>query len=216
MDSFGALALATEPPTEALLERPPKNVAHKKQSLLSPEMYKMILGQSLYQTVVLLGGVVALPYYKQDGVQVLSQLEINSIIFNSFIMCQLFNLIACRKINPKEYNIFAGLHKNFVFLLILLLEAVVQFFLVGFTIGKENDDGSPERILFFLDWIGVIFETAPLNIWAWLFCIGIGFVGFIWGIILRFIPVPAEKNYKGDLDEDDEEGEKQSLLVNSK
>ena len=99
MDSFGALALATEPPTMALLDRPPKNVAHKKQSLLSPEMWKMILGQSAYQTFVLLGGLFLIPYASEQitGTEYTEAMTY-TIIFNSFILCQLFNLIACRKV----------------------------------------------------------------------------------------------------------------------
>lgn len=97
MDSFGALALATEGPTDALLERPPKNVAHKKQSLISPEMWKMILGQSAYQTFVLLGGLFLIPVIFSDVES--GSLEHYTIIFNAFIICQLFNLIACRKVS---------------------------------------------------------------------------------------------------------------------
>lgn len=46
MDTFAALALATEPPNDTLLDRPP--VKHD-DSLLTPDMMKTIIGQSIYQ-----------------------------------------------------------------------------------------------------------------------------------------------------------------------
>lgn len=104
-----------------------------------------------------------------------------------------------------------------MFLAILIGEFVVQILLVGFTFdGHVDSDGNPERLIPFLDWIGVIFATVPLQWDGWLFCLGVGLVGFVWGFLLRFIPVPAEKNYKGDLFEDEEEEggerEKEHLL----
>merc|ERR1712137_280865 len=214
MDSFGALALATEPPTMALLERQPKNVAHPKQSLISPEMWKMILGQAVYQTFVLLGGLFFIPDLDENVPR--DSVLHYTLIFNAFIFCQLFNLVACRKINKGEYNVFAGLHKNIVFLVILLGEVVVQVLLVGITWEGhvDEDDGTQKRLIPYLDWIGVIFETEPLAWQGWMFCIAVGFVGFIWGLILRFIPTPAEKNYKGEIftEEDEEESEKVPLI----
>lgn len=220
MDSFGALALATEAPTMALLNRPPLNVAHKKTSLLSPEMWKMILGQGLYQVLVLLFGVFFLEGLLADTkYPVTSELHLNTLIFNSFIACQLFNLVACRKVNPKEFNILSGIHTNWIFIVILIFEFLVQFFLIGVCFDKcptETDEDS-ERLLPWLDWIGTIFETQALSIYEHLICTGVGFVGLIWGIFLRFIPTPEEKRYKGDVDfdleeENEEEGEKHSLL----
>eukprot|EP01066_Platyproteum_vivax_P018801 Platyproteum_vivax@DN759_c0_g1_i1.p1 len=46
MDTLGAIALATEPPTDALLDRLPHS---RHEYLVSKEMWKNILGQSIYQ-----------------------------------------------------------------------------------------------------------------------------------------------------------------------
>lgn len=92
----------------------------------------------------------------------------------------------------------------------------MQILLVGFTWdGHLDGDGNQERIIPYLDWLGVIFATVPLQWDGWLFCFLVGIGGFTWGFLLRFIPVPAEKNYKGDLftdEEEDPEQEKQLLL----
>ena len=51
MDTFAALALATEPPTDALLDRQP---AKKSDAIVNSVMWRNILGQSLFQIIVLL------------------------------------------------------------------------------------------------------------------------------------------------------------------
>merc|ERR1719163_2432648 len=50
MDSLGALALANEPPTDALLERAPYG---KHRGLLTYEMVMNMFGQATYQLIVL-------------------------------------------------------------------------------------------------------------------------------------------------------------------
>ena len=50
MDSLASLALATEVPKDDLLKRPPYR---KKEYIISNKMVKHILGQALYQAVIL-------------------------------------------------------------------------------------------------------------------------------------------------------------------
>ena len=51
----------------------------------------------------------------------------NSMVFNTFIFLQLFNEINARKIED-EYNVFAGLHRNFIFLGVLFISVFFQVF----------------------------------------------------------------------------------------
>lgn len=51
MDTFASLALATEPPTDALLEREPHN---RNEYIVSRKMFKHIIGQSIYQMIIIL------------------------------------------------------------------------------------------------------------------------------------------------------------------
>jgi len=46
MDTMAALALATEPPSDEVLNRPPHS---KKTPLISFHMWRMIIGQSIFQ-----------------------------------------------------------------------------------------------------------------------------------------------------------------------
>lgn len=50
MDTFASLALATEPPTEALLLRRPYG---RNKPLISRTMMKNILGQGVYQLIII-------------------------------------------------------------------------------------------------------------------------------------------------------------------
>ncbi|EGR33372.1 hypothetical protein IMG5_055150 [Ichthyophthirius multifiliis] len=51
MDTFASLALATEPPTEELLQRKPHN---RDEYIISKKMFKHIIGQSIFQFAILL------------------------------------------------------------------------------------------------------------------------------------------------------------------
>lgn len=51
MDTLGSLALATEPPTEELLNRAPHS---KNQYIISKTMFKHIIGQAIFQFTVLM------------------------------------------------------------------------------------------------------------------------------------------------------------------
>ena len=51
MDTLGSLALATENPTEELLERKPHS---RDDYIISKTMFKHILGQALFQLIILI------------------------------------------------------------------------------------------------------------------------------------------------------------------
>lgn len=44
-----------------------------------------------------------------------------TIIFNAFIMMQLFNMINARKLGERQFNIFAGFFNNWLFIVIYAL-----------------------------------------------------------------------------------------------
>lgn len=84
MDTLGALALATEPPTDELMKRAPVG---KKGNFISNVMWRNILGQSFYQFMVIWYlQVKGKGMFSLDGPD--SDLTLNTIIFNSFVFCQ--------------------------------------------------------------------------------------------------------------------------------
>ena len=95
MDTLGALALATEPPNDGLMNRPPVG---RGESFITNSMWRNIIGQSIYQLIVL--GVLNF-----DGKNVLglegpdATVVLNTFIFNTFVFCQ----VLCRSLLGSAY-----------------------------------------------------------------------------------------------------------------
>jgi len=94
-----------------------------------------------------------------------------SIIFNTFIWCQIFNEYSSRNLFD-EQNPFRGLHKNFTFLYVSL-----------FTIGAQ---------VFLIELGGDYVKTSHLNVYTWLICIGLGLGVFVVGFLMRLIPIKED------------------------
>lgn len=166
MDTFAALALATEPPIPDLLNRKPYG---RTESLITKKMWYSIIGQAFYQLAVLLG----LYYFGEKIVfgstKLATSSEINrTIVFNAFVLCQAFNEFNSRKINF-EMNIFAGLHRSFMFLLIFVITIGAQALIVTFG--------------------GRFTQTVPLNWYQWLVCAVLGIGSIPFGYVLRIVAV---------------------------
>lgn len=91
MDTLAALALATDPPPDSILDRKPEP---KGSSIISTTMWKMILGQSVYQLAITL----LLYYGSSHGILPLPESEtpiphdqIATLVFNTFVWMQIFN-----------------------------------------------------------------------------------------------------------------------------
>ncbi|XP_073655729.1 plasma membrane calcium-transporting ATPase 3 isoform X9 [Tursiops truncatus] len=127
MDTFASLALATEPPTESLLLRKPYG---RDKPLISRTMMKNILGHAAYQltTIFTLLFVGELFFDIDSGRNAplhSPPSEHYTIIFNTFVMMQLFNEINARKIHG-ERNVFHGIFGNPIFCTIVLGTFVIQ------------------------------------------------------------------------------------------
>lgn len=86
MDTFAALALATDPPSPSILDRRPEP---KSAPLVSLTMWKMIIVQSIYQLAVTLTLNFA-------GNQILGytgtkQESLETVVFNTYVWMQFFN-----------------------------------------------------------------------------------------------------------------------------
>eukprot|EP01099_Mayorella_cantabrigiensis_P000660 TRINITY_DN1290_c0_g1_i1.p1 TRINITY_DN1290_c0_g1~~TRINITY_DN1290_c0_g1_i1.p1 ORF type:complete len:959 (-),score=237.92 TRINITY_DN1290_c0_g1_i1:216-3092(-) len=171
MDTMAALALGTERPTPDLLERKPINV--HEQRLISNIMARNIIGQGLYQVLVLLFLLWCAPF--------MWDVPRNSdhhftLIFNAFVWCQIFNEINSRKISD-ESNIMQNFFANWIFSAILVITAALQILIVEFG--------------------GHAFHTHPLDVGQWLICVLIGLLSIPLGVVLRMIPVPPMPEPKG-------------------
>ncbi|MEQ2187302.1 ATPase, Ca transporting, plasma membrane, partial [Goodea atripinnis] len=127
MDTFASLALATEPPTESLLLRKPYG---RNKPLISRTMMKNILGQAVYQLIIIFTLLFAgeklfdidsgrnAPLHAPPS-------EHYTVVFNTFVMMQLFNEINARKIHG-ERNVFEGIFNNLIFCSIVFGTFVIQ------------------------------------------------------------------------------------------
>ncbi|GJC99206.1 calcium-transporting ATPase [Colletotrichum higginsianum] len=130
MDTFAALALATDPPTEKILDRLPQG---KKAPLITINMWKMIIGQAIFQlTATLILHFAGNAIFGYDSHNEDQQLELDSMIFNTFVWMQIFNEFNNRRLDNK-FNIFEGVHRNYFFIVIncIMVGAQVAIIYVG-------------------------------------------------------------------------------------
>jgi calcium-translocating P-type ATPase len=133
MDSFAALALATEVPDEKLLLTQPFG---QTESIITPCMWKHILGHSLYQTlwlltVLFLGPVI---FDTDNGIdkKLGEPSQHFTIFFNLFVFFQIFNEFNCRKLKDDQRNVLQNIETNRLFLGIMAVTVLVQALLVQF------------------------------------------------------------------------------------
>jgi Ca2+-transporting ATPase len=173
MDSMGALALATEPPSPHLMERKPFG---RSAPLVNREMWRNIVVMSVYQLIVclvlLFAGQDLLGIDETDGDAHYRTLRVNSVIFNTFVFMQIFSEINSRKIT--EWNVFEGIQDSPIFCFIIFLTIGTQ---AAFIEGVGRTVVGPA--------IGFMNLTGG----EWAVCIVIGFCALPVGFIARQLPL---------------------------
>nr|XP_043609066.1 putative calcium-transporting ATPase 11, plasma membrane-type [Erigeron canadensis] len=163
MDTLGALALATEPPHDGLMKRPPIG---RDVNFITKVMWRNIIGQSVYQLIVL--GILQF-----DGKNLLnlngpdSTAVLNTMIFNTFVFCQVFNEINSR--DMEKINVLKGMLESWVFMLVMVCTVTFQIIIV--------------------ELLGTFASTVPLSWSLWLTSILLGAISLPIGAALKYIPV---------------------------
>jgi len=159
MDTFAALALATEPPNEQVMEVPPRN---PEAFIISKPMAVSIFSVGSIFLVFLAGFLL---YIQQD--KLVTPYEL-SLFFTTFVMLQFWNIFNARCFGLKQ-SAFANLGSNWSFLGITVVILIGQILMVQFG--------------------GYVFRTVPLSLTDWLLIIGstsiVLWVGEIWRLISR-------------------------------
>ena len=187
MDTFGAVALGTEPPTLELFDRPP---FLQKASLVGKTLQRNILAQSGFQLFVLCfilfngssifqkedgtpikHGNVCLNFRDEDDeTSVCEKWDYThyTIVFNVFVFFQIFNEINSRSAHGNNWKAtLKGFQNNIYFPLILIMVTGVQFCLVQL--------------------FGDFVKTTPLSTGHWIASILIGFFSIPIGMIMRYV-----------------------------
>lgn len=126
MDTFAALALATDPAEERSLDRKPENRA---APVVTPDMLKQILGQAAFQVIACLTLHFAGFQILGETRTVDSMARLDTLVFNVFVFCQVFGCINARRLD-RDWNVFADIHRNAYFLAILAIMAGGQVLIV--------------------------------------------------------------------------------------
>ena len=167
MDTLAALALATDPPTRSILDRKPEP---KSAPLISLTMWKMIIGQSIFQLAV-----TFIVYYA--GPQIMNlppttgerngDRRMQALIFNVFVWMQIFNQYNCRRLDNK-FNFFEGITKNYFFMIIqvIIIAGQVMIIFVG----------------------DIAFSVTRIDGVSWAVSIVLGLLSIPVGLVIRCIP----------------------------
>lgn len=185
MDILAAAALATDPPTPGILKRQPEP---RNAHIVSPTMWKMIIGQAIYQLAVIFSlHYVGKEYFSPPGGTAYRH---QAFVFNTYIFLQVFNqwkygycflfpdalllslsvlltYHSCRR-SDNNLNIFVGVHRNPWFLLVQTITVAGQIIIVF----KGGD----------------AFKTEPLTGVQWVWSILFGFLTLPIGAGIRMIP----------------------------
>ncbi|RHZ44952.1 putative P-type calcium ATPase [Aspergillus thermomutatus] len=163
MDTFAALALATDPPTAHILDRRPEP---RSAPLITLTMWKMIIGQSIYQLVVTLvlnfAGKSIFHLHSGEDME-----RLKTTVFNTFVWMQIFNQWNSRRID-NGLNIFEGIFRNRWFI-------GIQFIIVGGQI-----------LIVFVG--GQAFSVKPLLGYQWGVSLVLGVISLPIAVIIRLIP----------------------------
>ncbi|XP_064959566.1 calcium-transporting ATPase 7, plasma membrane-type-like [Musa acuminata AAA Group] len=159
MDTMGALALATDRPTKELMKKPPVG---RTEPLITNIMWRNLTTQAMFQVAVLL----VLQFRGQSIFGVREEVN-NTLIFNTFVLCQVFNEFNARKLEKK--NVFEGMRTNKLFLGIVAVTVFLQVMMVEF--------------------LREFAGTVRLDWEQWGICVGIAAVSWPIGWLVKCIPV---------------------------
>jgi P-type Ca2+ transporter type 2B len=172
MDTFAALALATEPPSADLLKEKPHS---REDAIVTSSMWRNIIGQSIFQIIVLtcllfLGNpVFGIPtrvdenelWTEENGV-------LFTMVFHTFVFMQIFNEFNSKKLKSTEFNVFEGLFNNPLFIIIEGMTILIQ--------------------ILFVHYGGRALKVSRLDLNHHLICIGIGSLSLVVGVLVKLLP----------------------------
>ncbi|KAJ6381172.1 hypothetical protein OIU77_029958 [Salix suchowensis] len=147
-----------------------------KEPLITNIMWRNLLIQAAYQVSVLL--VLnfrgrSLLGLEHETPQRANNVK-NTLIFNAFVFCQIFNEFNARK--PDEFNVFKGITKNHLFIAIVGITLVLQVIIIEF--------------------VGKFTSTVRLNWKQWLISAVIAFISWPLAAVGKLIPVPQTPLHK--------------------
>ena len=171
MDSLASLALATGRPDPMLLNEKPYGKDHNFVDPRGP-LPKHIIGQAIYQLAVLawlLGpapDALGIPHHIAGNGPSIH----HTLVFNTFVMMQLFNQLNARVVNDSE-DILDNIKGETLFQWVLCSEFILQVVIVQYG--------------------AVFFNTTGLSLEAWGVSIGFGLASLVLRKVLSSVALPV-------------------------
>ncbi|OVA11020.1 Cation-transporting P-type ATPase [Macleaya cordata] len=160
MNTLGALAMATDRPTENLMGKPSVS---RMEPLITNIMWRNLTAQALYQVAVLL-----ILQFKGEIIFGVNENVKDTMIFNAFVLCQVVNEFNVR--TREKTNAFEGVLQNkMLFLRIVGITVILQVVMVEF--------------------LKKFAGTERLNWGQWGVCIGIAVVCWPISWVAKCIPI---------------------------
>jgi len=160
MDSMGALALATEKPSESLLDRKP---VAKTDSLVSPMMWRNIGVMAAFQLAVLYL-LMTQPETLGFGIVEFRSRYHYTLLFNVFVWMQIFNEFNSRRLDNTP-DCLSGVLTSTIFMGVIISTVVVQYL--------------------FIEYGGDYTKTVELSTEDWIRTVGIAAIGLPVGFVVR-------------------------------
>jgi magnesium-transporting ATPase (P-type) len=197
MDILAAIALGTEEPRTESSRDPPKRISRKEQ-IIDARMWRQILVMSAYQLIVMLilmffgsliffensFNLITTPIRDPVSREATDRLKLNTILFYSFILMNLFNQINCRNLDQHNINAFDKIWTNLVFIIVLILEFVVSMAMIR---GGANP------------LVSKIIGTAAITENQHIVCWCLGFSVLVVNIIIKKIPMEPFENFESNV-----------------
>jgi Ca2+-transporting ATPase len=150
MDTFAALALATEPADASVMNDRPRG---RSEFIISGAMARSIFGWGILFVIVLVGLLLWMKSRSESGVVSTRDL---TIFYSVFVMLQFWNIFNARRFGSVR-SAFAGLGENKLFVIIAVAIMIGQILIVQF--GGDVFRTEPLGVI---DWVMVIGCTAPV------------------------------------------------------
>ncbi|KID98331.1 ATPase, P-type, calcium-transporting, PMCA-type, partial [Metarhizium majus ARSEF 297] len=164
MDIFASLGLATDLPSPDFLKRKPEP---RNAPIITITMWKMILGQAIYQLAVIF--TVHYAAWEIFDPHTQSEIEkLQTLVFNIYVWMQFFNQHNCRRVDNKLDIWYQGVLRNPWFIGVQVLTLVGQFVII-FKGGEA-------------------FDTVPLTGAQWGWSMLFGILTLPLGALIRQVP----------------------------
>ena len=200
MDTFASLALATQPPTQSMLERPP---VPRNVSIVTKLMWKHILGQAVLEiTIVFIMMYAGENFLIEDG-----DLGEKSVIADGdYVRSGRFYHVdggIDYKDLYKDENIGPSRHFTYIFNIFVLMQLFNEFNARKIQDELNVFEGLRKSPMFVVIWfitIGFQILMVEVGSWAfschflgltgiqWLICVGFGALPMIWRLVLLLLP----------------------------